>query len=310
VVADERHPRPVRRRTAPPLILVLVGGLLSCSSGSARRAVAKPTVSPPATTATTVARLVECAGTTLHVTGTGANTGPYEWYVELRNDAAQACAIPFPSGASAINDSGLQVELNGFDQVTGPGPYIEPGGSARLVMSTAMACVRGALASRHYGSVVVEFGETALVAPGLDLVLCDRGVTAVFFGSTTAPAFERHPLNGSKPVLGWLPVSYHITSRTTTNEASGVTRQTVVASLPPESPPITVDQWASDNAQQIIQRFVDGSVRTNVRGWNGYTKDTPDGGILVWSEGEFIAVRITAPREDLMGVANGLRPSE
>jgi hypothetical protein len=253
---------------------------------------------------------VQCVGSTLHVTGTGANTGPNEWYVDIRNDAAQACAIPFPSGASAINASGERVGLSGFDQVVGPGPYVDSGGSARLLMSTTMACVRGAPADRHYRSVSIVIGEgTALDAPGLDLVLCGQGVTAVFFGSTTAPDFERHPLNGSMPVLGWLPVSYHITSRTTTNEA-GATRKTVVASSPPESPPITVDQWASDNAQRIIQRFVDGSVRTNVRGWTGYTKDTPVGTLLVWSEGEFIAVRITAPREDLMGVANGLRPSE
>src|SRR4029079_11221482 len=100
---------------------------------------------------------------------------------------------------------------------------------------------------RHYGSVVEEFDEIAVDAPGLDLVLCGQGVTSVFFASTTAPDFERHPLNGSMPVLGWLPVSYGITSRTTTNEASGTLKR-VVASSPPESPPIAVDQWSSDDA--------------------------------------------------------------
>src|SRR4029079_3440897 len=113
----------------------------------------------------------------------------------------------------------------------------------------------------------------------------------------------------SMPVLGWLPVSYGITSRTTTNEASG-TLKTVVASSPPESPPIAVDQWSSDDARKIVQRLADGAFRIKVRGTTGYTKDTPDGFILVWSEGEFIAVRITGPPEDLIGVANSLRPSE
>jgi hypothetical protein len=305
----------VLRRTAALLTVALVG-LLSCSSGSAPKAAPKPTVSPPtlsppATTTTTIAPWVQCVGTTLHVTGSGANTGPNDWYVDVRNDDVRACAVPFPTAATAIDDSGERVGLAGFDQVAGPGPYVEPGGSARLVMSSTTACVRGAPADRHYDLILVTLGGTALDAPHVDLVLCGQGVTAVSFGSTTAPEYLNHPLNGSTPILGWLPIGYHVTSSGSAKESLGDTRLTTIIAACRCGQSITVQQWTSDNAQRIVQRFVDGTVRTDIRGWTGYTKNLGGGlGALVWSEGEFIAIRISGPRTDLIGVANGLRPSK
>lgn len=154
------------------------------------------TTTTPRTTASTEPP-GPCEGAALRVsaTGTAPDDGTTAWYLEIRNDAATTCVIPYPTAATAVDRSGSRVGLAGIDHLAGPGPEVQAHSTVRLLLSAPAVCSAAFPGERppdsHYQSLEVTLAGVELRAPSLELVLCGQGVSAVRFETPPFPEDTR-----------------------------------------------------------------------------------------------------------------------